>query len=378
MANWEVILDYVRAGHTLLPNLLSLELSPPDGLYNEIPPYLWAVVFCSPSLKSINIGGRLGQISPRIGSALLGLLTDKCPNLDTLGFQLVGLRKKSGPDKHMSLKTDTGDRIPKFLQSTTLRNLVISSFFANRYFLELSQSPHLERLEIHDSGLNEIVPVSLPTGSFPALHELKFQNLNVLEFESFWGINELVGKLTTLECVFYPMSEDDEDDESLEAAFRFPLRFSKTLYSSSPYITDLILHFDAEDFGMGEAIVSLEPEVLQAFARLPLRRLSIDGASVSWWGGDSPRGCELLASTFPSLEVLRWPCQEVKYEYLPVFTAMANLQHLAIRLSTKPLDRSHFEALSNTHRDRPLRVLEVDLSVDNRDNSRRAWYSVAR
>ncbi|KAF8598179.1 hypothetical protein BDV93DRAFT_526880 [Ceratobasidium sp. AG-I] len=380
VAGWEVLIDYIRAGHTLLPNLITLELKPPNGIYNEIPPYLWAILLCSPCLKSIAIDERLGGISPRIGSALLGYLANRCPNLDTLEFQLVEHRRKSGQDKHMSLKMDTGDHIPRFLQSASLSNLVISSFFANRYFLEISQIPRLERLEMHDSGSNEIAPISLPATSFPALRELKFLNLDVLEVESFWGINELVGRLAVLECAFYPMSEDDDDTESLDAAFHFPLRFSNTLCSSSPHITDLALNFDSEGFGMGEASMSLEADVLQALARLPLRKLSVDGAGVDLWSGESesPSACELLASTFPSLEVLRWPCQAVKYQELPVFTSMPNLRHLAVGLSLRPQNHDISGAFSGIHYDHPLRVLEADMSTHTRANSRADWYRVAR
>ena len=52
--------------------------------------------------------------------------------------------------------------------------------------------------------------VSLPDSSFLALRELRFQNPNVLEVKSFWEINELIGRLTTLECIFYPINDEDE------------------------------------------------------------------------------------------------------------------------------------------------------------------------
>ncbi|KAF8606471.1 hypothetical protein BDV93DRAFT_520772 [Ceratobasidium sp. AG-I] len=375
VAGWNVLVDLVRSGHTLLPNLMTLQLKPPSGVYSKILPYLWATVFCSPSLKSLFIGGRLAEISPRTGSALLGFLADRCPNLDTLECPLVVHKTKSEQDQYIPPKTDASDHIPKFLQSTTLRNLATSSFFANRYLLEISQSPCLERLEIHNYDLNEVKPVSLPNGSFSALRELKLLHMNVLEVETFWKISELIGGLTTLECVLYSTSEDEQDLESYQATINFPLRFSNTLCSSSPYITDLTLNFDSEDCGLGEAITFLEANELQILAQLPLRKLSVDGASVFPASGFPV--CRILASTFNSLEVLRWPCEVVECEDLPEFTTMPNLQYLAVGLRVGP-NHSISNALSDTCLDRPLRMLEVDLSIYTRFNSRNDWYLLAR
>ncbi|KAF8606470.1 hypothetical protein BDV93DRAFT_604452 [Ceratobasidium sp. AG-I] len=367
VGGWEVLINYVHAGYTFLPNLITLQLKPPGGMFNGIPPYSWAVVFCSPNMKSLSMGDCLAKISPRVGSALLGFLADRCPNLDTLEFQLAEREAKSKQDKYIPPEMGRGYHISRFLQSTTLCNLAINSFFANRYLLEISQSPCLKRSKIHSHGVNEMIPIPLPAGSFPTLRELKFLNLSVLEVESFWRINELVSRLTALECVFHPTNR--QDVENNEATL---LRFSNILCISSPYITDLTLDFDLKDN------ISLEANVLQTLAQLPLRKLSVEGAGVDWQSGGGLSACELLASTFPLLEVLRWPCEDMKYKDLPVFTTMPNLRHLAIELDSQMLHRELFHALSDIPRDRPLRLLEVDLSIYNRASSRVVWHLIAR
>ncbi|KAG9083797.1 hypothetical protein FS749_005725 [Ceratobasidium sp. UAMH 11750] len=200
---WDILVDYVRAGHILLPNLETLVLRPPDGLYREILPYPWILAFCSPKLQSLSVDDRLGPISFVIASALCHLLISTCPNLAALEFALSSSQFSPEWDKYIPRQAKEVDYISVLLQpSSALQRLSIDLDFVIKYASLISQMQNLKYLEIQDSDSDIATPIKLSKNSFPTLTTLKFNRVHLLEVESVWErMPDMFTRLTTLEYV---------------------------------------------------------------------------------------------------------------------------------------------------------------------------------
>ncbi|KAG8749533.1 hypothetical protein FRC12_013375 [Ceratobasidium sp. 428] len=365
---WEVLFDFVNAGHTLLPNLVTLSLKPPlRYLCPSIQPYPWILVFCSHTLKSVSIDASLGKISPRVGSGLCHLLFGRCPNLAVLEFDLLSEEIESDQDKYLSPRSDQTDHIPNLLRNgLTLQHLSVSVCFVNKYLLLISQMHNLQSLEVRDKERSPIsVQTKLSLSSFPALTALVFSEMDLLKVEVFWErMPELFARLTRLKCVL----DADQNNENRERTLGFPLRFATALKSKGPNITDLEIRFNPGDFYIATSLLRIDKDTLQMLAMLPLQRLSVQsimiGESEYYNGGET---CRLLASTFPDIEILRWIYHSgVGREDLQAFTDMPKLRHLGLCVNKGQAKANTGSAYSgDMNRPRtPLRILEVDIGFD--------------
>ncbi|KAG8745875.1 hypothetical protein FRC12_014427 [Ceratobasidium sp. 428] len=363
---WEVLFDFINAGHTLLPNLVTLSLKLPlHYLCPSIHPYPWILVFCSHTLRSVSIDASLGKISPRVGSGLCHLLFERCPNLAVLEFDMSAEEIESDQNKYLSLQSKEIDHIPKLLRSdSTLQRLSVDVCFVNEYLLLVSRMHNLQSLEVRDKRRN---PVSMQTqlspSSFPALEALTFSEIYLSKIEVFWErMPELFTKLTKLKCV--PDATDYSDGDH-EPRLGFPFRFAIALKDKSPNITDLSIHFDPRDYYAANNILHIDKNTLQMLARLPLQRLSVQSITIGRREYNGSQTCGLLASTFPNIEVLRWMSQPVRCEDLQAFTDMPNLRHLGLYLTKDETKMSAGLNSGDITRPRtPLRILEVDIDYD--------------
>ncbi|KAG9098654.1 hypothetical protein FS749_003322 [Ceratobasidium sp. UAMH 11750] len=404
------LIKHVDAGHILLPNLLTLALQTPDRrTCRKISPYLWISVFSSPSLKSISIGEGVGRVSPRLGSGLSYLLANACPNLTALNIELLPEEQPfDQEDLPLPLHTWTTDYVPNLLQpNSALRHLSVNAYFVNKYATFIPRMNNLERLEIWYTPWHVPVPPEIPSEPFPALITLALCRFHPLNVELIWkrAPNPFAG-VTTLQCIFSDDDEGDDNEEDEEDEGNqgdiveeddqeageseagdvpgFSLRFATALSNTSPHITHLSLHLDPNIRSLDLCIVDMDANTLRMLGNLPLREFSVDMTHFerSEWKYSGAELCELLASTFPNVELLRWMSQRVNYQDLFAFADMFKLRHLGFRVNdvrtavNKPVDPPMPRPSS------PFCILEMDheydfgLGLPNKRST--SWFKFAR
>ncbi|KAG8741919.1 hypothetical protein FRC10_002284 [Ceratobasidium sp. 414] len=360
-SGWEILVDYVNAGHTLLPNLVTLLLEPPPESCFHILPYPWVLVFCSPTLDSISISIHLGELSPRVVSGLCHLLARTCPNLTALEFEPLPEEMDSDQDKYLSPQSKEIDCTPDLLRpNSPLQRLSIGMYFMDKYLPFISQMSKLQSLELTYSDWDMATTrTKLPLNSFPVLTELTFNEVELLEVGSAWEhVPELFANLTKLECIFAPAIPHSE---YFEPILRLPLRFVTALEDRSLNITDLAIRFDHEDYVESQRI-HLHENTLRILAKLPLRRLSVGSITLIEPGYTDTEICGLLASTFPNLEVLRWSDQRATRQGLHAFADMPNLRHLGFfTIEHETADWAMGYPESAPPSKAPLQILETHL-----------------
>ncbi|QRV90004.1 F-box protein [Ceratobasidium sp. AG-Ba] len=339
---WEMLINYVRSGHMLLPALTTLVLDPPRsfGPHHLIHPYLWVSVLHSPSLKSILIGQHLGPITPTIGPSLLHLLAKSCPNLSNLKFPMESWEYNEF-DRHKAMLS----HIPKYNYRPRLlqpvlparRRMPLPSVLIKEWVYRNSMNK-LESLEACDKiegGFSkDDMSTRLLSAPFPKLSALALGHVDRLALVNMIrDMAPLFATITTLELLILPRAVFAQYDDVTE---NFPGCLLSMLPTTTPNVTRLDLHFSPEDDDDDETNAIIDEGTLKMLAILPLKELVVHCAAIRCGSvpeqGSPAACCKLLASTFPNLEKLVWMSQSADWDDLVMFSGMPNLVHLGLRL----------------------------------------------
>jgi hypothetical protein len=313
--------------HTLLPKLASITLTngqKPADLF-------WVVPFLSPSLASLEYIVTTPLYQPELSlpasSILLHMLSEKCPNLQTLSVLPVpggcyandkkvveAVTNKNKP----KIKAKLEQGLSPFLSGVnTLVSLTTSSMILDESCLKtISTWPLLERLEIYMSPEKRYSLPDFDETSFPSLKHLGFHFLpNYEVFDMFWDVPVLVNKLTSVKILF---------DNVFFHGDPFELRLLSTLVERSPGVEHLWLR--ALDPDAWRAWHSTSASVIgDVLAKLPLQTLYIEG--IEFEGRKDI--LEHLAETFPTLKALELRSQRADFKDLRYFAEkMPHLERL--------------------------------------------------
>ncbi|KAG8767186.1 hypothetical protein FRC12_006397 [Ceratobasidium sp. 428] len=323
ISGWKFLLDFVDAGHTLLPNLTTLVLRSEDSR-RGMSPYPWIAAFAGPSLRRLYIGERL-VVSECVMNAIFNRLKTVCPNLGTLELHLDSTMEAQDEQLLPLQGSDTAepDWVNGFAQ---LEELIVNSYFLDEHLESISRLPALKRLEVISSGSTREKPILLSDSSFSALREIKLDGFQVSEIKPLWHMPNIVADLGIVEIAIYPVLQPIPTEPG-EVEADDPREIVPFLLSRSPQITVLRLNFNSGSKvwcrpGM------IDEDLLQILSQHPLSELSLEGVAFSL--PIRERRFELLASLFPHLEVLRWPNLLTGLEDLHTFTRMLKLRYLAV------------------------------------------------
>lgn len=204
---------------------------------------------------------------------------------------------------------------------------------------------HLKNLRILNFGFQAelLGDVALSGESFPALRSLTIDDLCPPELMGVFVLLPLVRNLTTLNIQI----SDPHDWLGVENTTLF-----STIANASPNINDLSINFCYPAEFVAQDLLALSP--------LALRSLSLFAHDILL--GQPYDYCPILAATFPQLQRLVMPEQEVYFWSLCWFAEFKQLEHLSVLIQWWPSKKpSHREALPS-HTSPKLQTLECDMN----------------
>lgn len=181
----------------------------------------------------------------------------------------------------------------------------VDMFLDAEVFQALGRLPQLECLEIY-SNHDPLPPLTMKFShsAFPTLRRLLLQDLMLSNMNFILSVPLPFTQLTAIEIKFNGWPKDDDNTWAM-------CQFIPLLGVKIPNVTDLVLRFDLAE----------EPdtcdfcrEAFEAIAALPLTRLIISNAQLSWAhavGG--------LLKVWPKMEFLEWRKQKICMEQLHTF-----------------------------------------------------------
>ncbi|KAG9088990.1 hypothetical protein FS749_001707 [Ceratobasidium sp. UAMH 11750] len=326
-ASWAALLKYSgQLGGDLLPNLRKLvvhcEWCPLADRIN------WIAIFLAHTLLEIQVSadatnGILGMPDSR-ASALLELVTQRCPSVRSLSFF---------PEPDDTYKYITQDIVPlapiimsfeHLANIQNLRSLTISKVaLQSDALVTIGLLSTLEQLEIHDSASQDIFSTPLPEFLFPSLRSLTLQMIDSFEVGQVWQMQPLVTRLTRVHINAKSSNMERERGEGLVGMIH---QLPRMQIENSSRVESLSINFDI--LSASYDIQKLDPSSLTSLFRLPLRYLNLSMVKLKRFDVF----CELLADSCPTLRKLHIPNQPLVLSELYSLTRLENLKHISTRV----------------------------------------------
>ncbi|KAG9126045.1 hypothetical protein FRC07_005132 [Ceratobasidium sp. 392] len=209
--SWSTIAQEAQRA-PLLPNLQELTFRGKFTYEDEIA--LWVSALTPPSLKVLDIcaSGDLSLLSPNNVAMILGLLPQKCPQLQKLSHKLslvLGTPEESKqfPEQSAVQQLILPQLVRNHLQnSQCLTSLAIGGcFIAPETIVALSRLPSLHDIDIdqvlcpNENLCETFQECSLGPKSFPMLQELRFSSRDLDDFLAIRQAAPLVSSLTSVQ-----------------------------------------------------------------------------------------------------------------------------------------------------------------------------------
>ncbi|CAE6437886.1 unnamed protein product [Rhizoctonia solani] len=212
--------------------------------------------------------------------------------------------------------------------------LWVDIFSCSMYMLEdhlllaMGSLPEVRHLEIcFLTGKAQTFDVGHPIlapHSFPKLDRLVLFHIDESNAQSLWNIPALVTRLRSASIGFRrPVGDQD---------YGICRSFIPLVCAHSPQIHNLALDFNSEGDFLGESphIAQFTEDAFSAITSLSLTQLEVRHACVSISPGP-------LVTSWPHLEVFRWPHQRVELSDLSLFAKhLPKLKHLALDINIQP------------------------------------------
>ncbi|KAG9121965.1 hypothetical protein FRC07_001840 [Ceratobasidium sp. 392] len=327
-ASWIALLkhsDFLEGG-VFLPNLRKLvvhcEWCPLADRVN------WIAILLAPSLLDIHVtadatNGILGIPDSR-ASALLELITQRCPSIRSLSFfpEPEETYKHVGQD--IIPLAPTNSSCDHLANMQNLRALTISKVaLQSDALVTIGLIPTLERLEIHDSAPQDMFTTLLPEFLFPSLRYLTLQMIDSFEIGQIWQTQPLVGRLTHVQI--NAKAANMERERGLEPVGMIR-QLSRMQFSNSPHIESLSIDFDILSASFHTQ--KMNPSSLAGVLQLPLKYLNLEMVKLKKFDVF----CQMLADTCPTLCQLHIPNQPLTLSELYHLTCLEKLEHLTSRV----------------------------------------------
>ncbi|KAG8767700.1 hypothetical protein FRC12_006107 [Ceratobasidium sp. 428] len=309
----------------LLPNLNRLELS--GSFSNEDEVILWISTFISPSVDTLDFSSSSeARLTPLGTVAVLGLLTQRAPNLKKLSHNL-----RITPSEHSRAEKPATLQLVLFFACSHLQNsqhlvhLNIGGYFVDSVILfELSRLPKLVHLSIDQmSSFDENLAttfrgIQLSMESFPSLQNFQLFTRATDDIVAAWSVVPLVSNLTTV-SLKYSSSIGRRvkrlyDDEVLPPILTL-------ISASSPHIQVLTLE-TAIGFSQTHPINLINSPWAHT-GSLPLAHLELKYFSVD---ADSLRNVQQI---WPCLVTLKIPEQALTLQHIVHLSQLPKLKKLS-------------------------------------------------
>ncbi|KAG9083547.1 hypothetical protein FS749_005945 [Ceratobasidium sp. UAMH 11750] len=325
LRSWSTLSYRVRRA-PLLPNLHDLTIR--GKFFDGEEVVIWLSTFASSSLKTLDFcSSSLGTVLTHHHTAtILGLLTQKCPQLQKLVHRL---RIIPYDHKHEFIEQST---VSQFVLSPLAcghlhnsRHLTFLSikgqFINSEIFLALSCLPKLQIFSI-EQVLNRNVNLpgifndaQLPEGSFPALQELQLLFRELDDFQAAWNAAPLVSGLATIYLGY--IAAADATSSIYEDGILHSLL--QRISASSSHANKLTL---SSSFFREPPPIDLENSPWAHVRHLPLTHLKLRGFRVD------AASLKNAQQVWPSLLVLEMPFQLLTLEHLARLSWLPQLREL--------------------------------------------------